>query len=71
MLASFAVGVEVEAEDADEAGTPNTELRFQILPSAHSNNFSIDAITGRDTKQNHRAYMHYNVKSRLSSIEMH
>ncbi|XP_064377027.1 cadherin-related family member 2 isoform X2 [Dromaius novaehollandiae] len=40
------VSVQIQAMDNDEPGTPNSELRFEILPGSFSANFTIDAVTG-------------------------
>ncbi|KAM6923992.1 cadherin-related family member 2 [Xenentodon cancila] len=38
--------VKIEARDADEPDTPNSQIMFRIEPSEHSGNFTIDPDTG-------------------------
>ncbi|XP_029956873.1 cadherin-related family member 2 [Salarias fasciatus] len=40
------VNVRIEAMDSDEPGTPNSEIVYAIVPSAYSENFTINASTG-------------------------
>ncbi|XP_045681184.1 cadherin-related family member 2 isoform X1 [Phyllostomus hastatus] len=40
------VSVTIQAQDADEPGSNNSRLHFSLLPSAYSQNFSLDPDTG-------------------------
>ncbi|XP_010217428.1 PREDICTED: cadherin-related family member 2, partial [Tinamus guttatus] len=40
------VSVQIQAMDNDEPNTPNSELRYKILPGPFSDNFTIDAENG-------------------------
>uniref|UniRef100_A0A672U8C3 Cadherin related family member 2 n=1 Tax=Strigops habroptila TaxID=2489341 RepID=A0A672U8C3_STRHB len=40
------ISTQIQANDDDEPGNPNSELGFRILPGPFSNNFTIDEVTG-------------------------
>ncbi|KAK2717587.1 hypothetical protein QYM36_006383, partial [Artemia franciscana] len=46
---SFDAPAFLKATDSDEHGTPNSAVRFYILPGQYSQNFSIDEISGELT----------------------